>query len=159
MYDFIRYDSPVGVMILTAEGESLTALVLEGQKYAERHLAGDGQEQETPVLHRARVWLDDYFAGGRPEISELPLAPKGTAFQKQVWQELLKIPYGETDNYGAIALRLGSSARAVGAAIGRNPLLIFVPCHRVLGADRSLTGYAGGIEKKRKLLSLEGIVL
>ena len=108
------------------------------------------------MLRRARCWLDDYFAGKNPDASALPLSPKGTAFQRAVWQELRKIPYGETESYGALAARLGSSARAVGSAVGRNPLSIIIPCHRVLAADGGLTGYAGGLENKKKLLRLEG---
>lgn len=158
MYDYIRYISPLGMLTITAEGEALTALVIDGQKYAERHLAGEGKEHETPVLHAARRWLDAYFAGARPDGSALSLSPKGTAFQKSVWQELLKIPYGETDTYGAIAERIGSSARAVGSAVGRNPISVIIPCHRVLAADGGLTGYAGGLENKEKLLRLEGIL-
>ena len=156
MYDYIRYSSPLGMLTVAAENGALTALVIEGQKYADRHLAGEGREGETPVLHRARCWLDDYFAGKNPDASALPLSPKGTAFQRAVWQELRKIPYGETESYGALAARLGSSARAVGSAVGRNPLSIIIPCHRVLAADGGLTGYAGGLENKKKLLRLEG---
>ena len=156
MYDYIRYSSPLGMLTVAAENGALTALVIEGQKYADRHLAGEGREGETPVLRRARCWLDDYFAGKNPDASALPLSPKGTAFQRAVWQELRKIPYGETESYGALAARLGSSARAVGSAVGRNPLSIIIPCHRVLAADGGLTGYAGGLENKKKLLRLEG---
>ena len=156
MYDYIRYSSPLGMLTVAAENGALTALVIEGQKYADRHLAGEGREGETPVLRRARCWLDDYFAGKKPDASVLPLSPKGTAFQRAVWQELRKIPYGETESYGALAARLGSSARAVGSAVGRNPLSIIIPCHRVLAADGGLTGYAGGLENKKKLLRLEG---
>ena len=96
MYNYIRYCSPLGMLTVTAEGGTLTALVIDEQKYADRHLAGEGKERETPVLHAARLWLDAYFAGEAPEVSGLPLSPKGTAFQKKVWQELLKIPYGVT---------------------------------------------------------------
>ena len=156
MYDYIRYSSPLGMLTVAAENGALTALVIEGQKYAERHLAGEGRECETPVLHRARCWLDDYFAGKNPDASALPLSPGGTAFQQAVWQELRKIPYGETESYGAVAARLGSSARAVGSAVGRNPISLIIPCHRVLAADGGLTGYAGGLENKKKLLRLEG---
>ena len=158
MYDFIRYASPLGMLTIAAEGESLTALVLDGQKYAGRHLAGEGRERETPALRAARLWLDRYFAGEKPSPAELALAPKGTAFQQRVWRELLKIPYGETETYGALAGRLGSSARAVGSAVGRNPLSILIPCHRVLAADGGLAGYAGGLENKEKLLRLEGVL-
>lgn len=156
MYDYIRYSSPLGMLTVAAEGGVLTALVIEGQKYAERHVSGVGRECETPVLRRARCWLDDYFAGKNPDASALALSPEGTAFQQAVWQELRKIPYGETESYGAIAARLGSSARAVGSAVGRNPISVIIPCHRVLAADGALTGYAGGLENKKKLLRLEG---
>ena len=157
MYDYIRYDSPLGPLTIAAENDALTALVIAGQKYAELHLAGEGRERETPVLQQAKTWLDRYFAGERPDPAQLPLSPKGTAFQLRVWWELLKIPYGRTERYGVLAARLGSSARAVGSAVGRNPLSIIIPCHRVVGADGSLCGYAGGLENKEKLLSLEGI--
>ena len=157
MYNYIRYCSPLGMLTVAAEGGALTALVIDGQKYADRHLDGVGTERETPVLHRARLWLDAYFAGKAPDVSGLPLSPKGTAFQKKVWQELLNIPYGTTDTYGALAARLDSSARAVGSAVGRNPISIIIPCHRVLASDGSLAGYAGGLENKEKLLRLEGV--
>jgi len=156
MYDYIRYPSPLGTLTLRAEGEALTAVVIEGQQYAALHLAGEGREQETPALKKARLWLDRYFAGERPDPAELTLSPAGTDFQKRVWRELAAIPYGETDTYGAIASRLGSSARAVGSAVGRNPLSIVVPCHRVVAADGGLNGYAGGLDNKEKLLRLEG---
>ena len=159
MYDFIRYYSPLGMLTVAAEGEALTALVIDGQKYAEMHLAGAGRECETPVLHAARLCLDDYFAGEMVDFSKLHLALKGTEFQRSVWQELRIIPYGETRTYGTIAKRLGTSARAVGGAVGHNPISIFIPCHRVLSANGSLTGYAGGTRNKERLLRLENITL
>lgn len=156
MYDYIHYDSPLGMLTVAAEGNALIALVIQGQKYEDRHLAGERRELETPVLHQAKIWLDRYFAGDRPDYEELPLSPKGTAFQMRVWRTLLQIPYGQTESYGDIAACLGSSARAVGSAVGRNPISIIVPCHRVLGNDGGLCGYAGGLENKKKLLTLEG---
>ena len=157
MYDYIRYRSPLGMLTVAAEGEALTALVFEGQKYVRQHLAGEGQERETPVLRTARHWLDAYFAGERPDAAALPLSPRGTDFQRAVWRELRTIPYGETRRYGEIAACLGSSARAVGSAVGRNPIALIIPCHRVLGAKAALTGYAGGLDRKETLLALEGI--
>ncbi len=156
MYDYIQYDSPLGCLTIAAEGDALTALVIRGQKYEARHLAGEGQQRETPVLHAARLWLDRYFAGENPPVSALKLSPKGTDFQRRVWDALLEIPYGGTNTYGALAARLSSSARAVGSAVGRNPISVIIPCHRVLAADGSLAGYAGGLENKKKLLTLEG---
>lgn len=156
MYDFIRYSSPLGTLTAAAEGDALTALVIQGQKYEALHLKGEGRENETPVLRQARQWLDRYFRGENPAVEALPLSPRGTDFQKQVWQALLTIPYGKTSTYGELAAKLGSSARAVGAAVGRNPISILIPCHRVLAADGSLAGYAGGLENKEKLLRLEG---
>lgn len=155
MYDFIRYDSPLGPLTIAAENNALTALVIAGQKYEDRHLSGEGRKRQTPVLAKARDWLDRYFAGKRPDPAQLPLSPKGTAFQQRVWWELLTIPYGRTESYGSLAARLGSSARAVGSAVGRNPISVIIPCHRIVGADGSLCGYAGGLENKKKLLKLE----
>ena len=154
-HDYIHYDSPLGTLTIAAEKDALIALVIEGQKYEELHLTGGGRERETPVLHQAKTWLDRYFAGERPNPAELKLSPKGTAFQQRVWQELLRIPYGRTVSYGSLAAHLGSSARAVGSAVGRNLISVIIPCHRVLGADGSLGGYAGGLENKMKLLRLE----
>lgn len=156
MHDFIQISSPVGMLTLAAEGSGLTALVVQGQKYEKAHLAGDGRENQTAVLAQARLWLERYFRGERPDPAELSLTPRGTDFQLRVWNALREIGYGETLTYGELAARLGSSARAVGSAVGRNPLSILIPCHRVLGADGSLTGYAGGLEAKRTLLRLEG---
>ena len=156
MYDYVYYNSPLGTLTIAAENDALTALVIEGQKYEELHLAGEGRERATPVLQEAKAWLDRYFTGVLPDLAELPLAPKGTAFQQRVWRELLTIPCGRTESYGSLAARLGSSARAVGSAVGRNPISVIIPCHRVIGADGNLTAYAGGLENKRKLLALEG---
>ena len=157
------YDSPLGTLLLAAEKDVLTGLWLPGQKYYAAGLPEDAAEDPShPVLQTAAEWLDAYFAGDKPEFSAVPLAPGGSDFQKLIWGLLREIPYGETTTYGALAAkaesRLGrkTAARAVGAAVGRNPISIIIPCHRVLGADRSLTGYAGGLDKKEWLLRHEG---
>ncbi len=156
MTQWIRMTSPVGELTLTAEGDRLTGVILRGQRGEERLLPREGREEETPVLARARRWLERYFAGERPHPRELPLAPRGTAFQRRVWRELETLSPGETVTYGELARRVGSSPRAVGRAVGANPLSIIVPCHRVVGAGGRLTGYAGGLERKQFLLELEG---
>ena len=146
-------DSPIGPLRLVAAGGALTAI--EFSPFHNRF--GEDQTDEEPVLLRAAAQLAQYFAGERTEF-DLPLAPRGTAFQQRVWAELRRIGYGETASYGEIAHRLGltnAASRAIGAANGRNPIPIVVPCHRVIGADGTLTGYAGGIERKRILLDLE----
>ena len=158
MSDVMRYDSPVGALTLAGDGENLVGLWLEGQKYFGAKLALSG-EGSAPVFARAKAWLDRYFAGERPSPAELSLAPAGTAFQRDVWRTLCEIPYGEVITYGELARRLHTSARAVGSAVGRNPISIIVPCHRVVGADGGLTGYAGGVERKRWLLTHEGVEL
>ena len=160
MYKYKEYRSPVGKIILCSYRNALTALFFEGQKYADRYtdryLRGTYCPEGNPVLDRTHAWLDRYFAGERPDPSEIRLAPEGTPFQCQVWDELLKIPYGTTDTYGAIARRLHSGSQAVGGAVGRNPISIIIPCHRVLGTDGCLTGYAAGLAVKEKLLEIEG---
>ena len=152
--------TPVGPLTLVAEGEAVVAVWMEDQ----RHHPGAGAHGEPapaadPVLARAATQLHQYFAGRRTEF-DLPLAPQGTDFQRRVWAELLQIPYGETVTYGELARRLGNptGSRAVGLANGRNPLGIVVPCHRVVGAGGDLTGYGGGLPRKRLLLDLEARV-
>lgn len=153
--------TPLGEVLLASDGEALTGLWFRGQKYFARTLDPACAERSLPVFERANQWLDCYFSGREPDFS-LPLNPAGTEFQKRVWRVLLTIPYGETMTYGAIAKRIAAerglahlSAQAVGGAVGRNPVSIIIPCHRVVGADGSLTGYAGGIDRKQKLLELE----
>ena len=149
-----RYDSPLGEIVLAADGDALIGLWFAGQAHFGAGLQRP-EEGDCAVLREARAWLDTYFAGKAP--AALPkISPRGTAFQQRVWQALLQIPRGETVTYGALAAKLGSHARAVGGAVGRNPISILIPCHRVVGADGSLTGYAGGTERKRRLLELEG---
>ena len=151
-----RLASPLGPLALASDGEAVTGLWLEGQKYFAAGLAAEPEERpDLPVFRKAAAWLDAYFE--ERELPPLPpLAPKGSAFRQRVWELLLGIPFGTTTTYGALASELGSSPRAVGSAVGRNPISILIPCHRVVGADGSLTGYAGGVEKKRALLELEG---
>ncbi len=157
-----QYRSPVGDILLAADGLGLTGLWFEGQKYFAVHLDERHEEREIPVLARAKEWLDLYFSGEKPQF-QVPLHLIGTDFQKEVWEILCTIPYGRTTTYGAIAGRLAGeygqgsvSAQAVGGAVGRNAISIIVPCHRVVGMDGSLTGYAGGIDRKTALLKLEG---
>ena len=149
-------DTPLGKMRAAAENDALTGLWFIGQKYYPGQTAGWTESREHPALESLRVWLVDYFAGKRPE-PDAQIAPSGTGFQKSVWDMLTQIPYGQTTTYGEIARRLGcKSARAVGSAVGHNPISILIPCHRVIGSNGSITGYAGGIDKKRALLRLEG---
>ena len=151
-------ESPLGRLTLTADNTALTGLWFAGQKYAPACPEGIFKPDHM-IFKQTELWLEAYFA--RLSLPPLPpLSPYGTAFQQSVWQQLLKIPYGKTTTYGAIAASLQSagqtaSAQAVGGAVGRNPIAILIPCHRVIGADGSLTGYAGGLEIKRQLLSLE----
>lgn len=150
---FTVVDSPVGPLTLTGNAEALTAVRFDGGPVA----TAAGAVRPDPGPFRAAIeQLEGYFAGERHEF-ELTLAPTGTPFQVSVWRGLLEIPYGETRSYGQLATRLGSpgAGRAVGLANGRNPVAIIVPCHRVIGADGSLTGYAGGMDRKRLLLDLE----
>ena len=158
-----RYHSPMGGILLAGDGNGLTGLWFEGQKYFARHLDKEQEEREIPLFELAKGWLDVYFSGREPDFS-VPLHLMGTAFQKEVWEILRSIPYGHTMTYGEIAKQLAEkrglphmSAQAVGGAVGRNPISILVPCHRVVGAEGSLTGYAGGIDKKGRLLKLEGV--
>ena len=156
-----HYESPLGGILLAADDTGLTGLWFEGQKYFARTLDAVHQEQETAVLSEARRWLDVYFSGREPDFTP-PLHPVGSPFRRAVWELLLQIPYGQTTTYGALARQLAAkqgktrmSAQAVGGAVGHNEISIIIPCHRVVGTSGSLTGYAGGIEKKVRLLQLE----
>ena len=156
-----HYDSPLGGILLAADDVGLTGLWFDGQKYFARGLSNERIAQETPILTEAKRWLDIYFTGKKPDFTP-PLHPIGSAFRRSVWEILLQIPYGQTATYGEIARQLAKkqgldrmSAQAVGGAVGHNEISIIIPCHRVVGADGSLTGYAGGISKKETLLKLE----
>lgn len=149
-------DSPLGLLTLAAEDGSLVGLWMQDQKYFRADVPADAPvDPDAAPFSQVRAWLAAYFAGKNPPV-DFPLNPRGTAFQRRVWQALRDIPYGQTTTYGQLARDLQSSARAVGTAVGRNPISLLIPCHRVLGADGSLTGYAGGVERKKYLLTLEG---
>ena len=151
-----HYDSPLGGITLASDGEALTGLWFDGQKYFGEALSPVREPGNLPAFERAFEWLDAYFDGRDPGFTP-PIHLKGTPFRRAVWSALLEIPYGQVTTYGALAEALGgTSPRAVGAAVGHNPLSLVVPCHRVVGANGALTGYAGGIERKRRLLEMEG---
>lgn len=156
-----HYDSPMGRILLAADEIGLRGLWFDGQKYFARDLPEKRIEQETPALAEAKRWLDIYFSGKEPDFLP-PLHPVGSAFRQAVWEILLQIPYGQTTTYSEIARQLAGtaglsrmSAQAVGGAVGHNEISIIIPCHRVVGTSGSLTGYAGGIDRKVKLLELE----
>ena len=154
----IVYTSPIGLLSIVATDQYLFGIWVEGQNHFERGLIADNIEEVKthPVLNQAISYLDDYFLGQNPSLSELPLAPIGTDFEKKVWSYLQEIPFGTTVTYGQIAKDLSvASAQAVGGSVGRNPWSILVPCHRVLGANKRLTGYAAGLERKAWLLNHE----
>lgn len=158
-----HYTSFLGDILLAADDVGLVGLWFDKQKYYARHLDKENVEKETPILKETKRWLDVYFSGQEPDFS-LPLHPAGTDFQQEVWVILGEIPYGKTMTYGDIANRIAHkrglatmSAQAVGGAVGHNPISIIIPCHRVVGTNGSLTGYAGGIDKKIALLQLEKV--
>lgn len=156
-----KYTSPLGGILLAADEVGLRGLWFDGQKYFARDLPDERTERETPDLSEAKRWLDLYFGGQEPDFLP-PLHPVGTPFRQAVWEILLRIPYGKTVTYGEISKQLAEkmglermSAQAVGGAVGHNKISIIIPCHRVVGSNGSLTGYAGGIDRKIKLLELE----
>lgn len=156
-----HYNSPLGGILLAADEIGLTGVWFNGQKYFARSLPAGYTEQNTPALSEAKRWLEVYFTGKKPDFMP-PLHIVGSAFRRAVWEILLQIPYGKTTTYGEIARQLAEkqklprmSAQAVGGAVGHNEISIIIPCHRVVGTNGSLTGYAGGIDKKIKLLELE----
>ena len=158
-----HYNSPIGAITIASNGTALTGLWFDGQKYFASTLGADYKEENLPVFAEAKRWLDMYFSGMEPDFTPL-LCLNGSPFRMAVWQILQSIPYGQTITYGAIAQQLAAqngqakmSAQAVGGAVGHNPISIIVPCHRVVGTNGSLTGYAGGINKKIALLKLEGV--
>ncbi len=158
------YHSPMGRMLLTGDVIGLTGVWFDGAKYSVDCLEDEQEEKELPVFGQTKEWLNIYFSGGKPDFTPY-LHMIGSAFQLAVWEILLQIPYGKTTTYGEIASKIAKqrgmskmSAQAVGGAVGHNKISIIVPCHRVIGANGSLTGYAGGLDKKEYLLTLEGII-
>ena len=158
-----HYPSPLGGITLAGDGEALTGLWFDGQKYFGAGLSPQAEPRELPVFGQARRWLDVYFSGRAPDFTP-PLGEAGSRFRLAVWAALRRIPYGRTVSYGELARELSRSgalerpsARAVGGAVGHNPISLIIPCHRVVGGGGSLTGYAGGVERKARLLALEGV--
>lgn len=165
MYYSTHYSSPIAPLMLASDDKHIVGLWMEGQKYFGDTLPEEPTKKDNmPILVAAKKWLDRYFTGKRPGISELPLAPRGSEFRQSVWSILCEIPYGEIITYGEIAKKMATrmnkqkmSARAVGGAVGHNPISIIIPCHRVVGTGGNLTGYAGGLSKKLRLLEFEGV--
>ena len=156
------YDSPLGRITLASDGEKLSGLWFEGQKYYGSTLLKERGSGSLPVFDQTDQWLDIHFRGQEPDFTP-PLSMEATPFRRSVWEIMLRIPYGQTMTYGAIAREIAAqrgiermSAHAVGSAVSHNPISLIIPCHRVVGTNGSLTGYAGGIDKKVRLLTLEG---
>ena len=159
---YYTYESKIGLLYLISDGKSLSGCYLEGQKYFPNNIDNYLLNEELAIFVKSKAWLEKYFNGENPSIDEIPLNFNETEFRNTVWKVLKEIPFGEVITYRDIAEIIAKnrgiktmSAQAVGGAVGHNPLLIFIPCHRVIGADGSLTGYAAGIENKRFLLNLE----
>lgn len=160
MYYISHYSSPLGQITLASQHNKLVGVWIEGQKYFGQMLSA--QKEEAPnlaIFNQTKKWLDDYFAGKNPAITKLALAPQGSEFRHKVWDILVQIPYGKVITYGDIAKQISAnmSNQAVGGAVGHNPLSIIIPCHRVVGTNGNLTGYAGGIDKKVWLLEHEQV--
>ena len=159
------YQSPVGKLFIASNEENLIGLCIEGQKYYLDKIEKEAiLKDDIVILEKTKDWIDRYFKKEKPKILELSLDPEGNVFRQCVWNLLCKIPYGETTTYGELAKEVAKklnkpsmSAQAVGNAVGHNPISIIIPCHRVVGKNGSLTGYAGGIKNKIKLLELEGV--
>lgn len=161
-----KYESPLGMITMASDGKNLTGLWFDGQKYYADTLTEDSNVGYLPVFDETKVWLDAYFLGRNPGATPAVRFIGGSQFRREVWSILTQIPYGKTTTYRDIAAEIARrhrlksmSAQAVGGAVGHNPVSIIVPCHRVLGSSGSLTGYAGGIERKVRLLEIEHILL
>jgi len=165
MYCTTVYESPVGVLTLAAKDDELVGLWIKKQKYFGDTVSEEMvQSDELPLFRKTKLWLDRYFDGLKPALTELPLAPQGSGFRQEVWKALCEIPYGQVATYGAIARKMATlrgiprmASQAVGGAVGHNPISIIIPCHRVVGSNGSLVGYGSGLAAKIKLLELEGV--
>lgn len=165
MYYKTDYKSPLGKMTLVSDGTKLVGLWIDGQKYFENTLCTQVTEKDgLDIFRQTKEWLNRYFQGKRPDITALPLSPAGSSFRQAVWKILSQIPYGQVITYGDIAKKIARerglakmSSQAVGQAVGHNPISVIIPCHRVVGTNGNLTGYAGGINLKIKLLKHEGV--
>ena len=160
----MEYACPFGrTLTLACKGDALTAVIFNGQRYAGEHIPADAAAcppgKEPDILRKACQWLERYFAGENPDCNALTLVLSGTAYQKRVWEALRRIPYGCVISYGRLAEQCGGSARSVGAAVGHNPVSIIIPCHRVIHADGTISGYAAGTDIKSRLLLHEGVKL
>ena len=158
-----KIKSPIGILTVSSDSKNISGLWIEGQKYFVKTLGKDVLKQNLPIFENVRNWLDIYFSGKEPNFIP-PFMLKGSPFQESIWADLCKIPYGQTTTYGELAKQFElknkgkhMSARAIGSAVGHNPISILIPCHRVMGKNGNPTGYAGGIATKIKLLQLEGI--
>ena len=155
-----QYNTPIGRVTMASDGVALIGLWINGQKHFMAGMPSNAtRRDDLQIFVCTRKWLDEYFWGRNPSISDLDLAPMGTDFQHTVWNELCKIPYGQTITYGDIARRIGAFPRAVGSAAGHNRISVIIPCHRVVGANGAIIGYAAGINTKIKLLQHEGVKL
>lgn len=160
------YESPIGEITLASDGENLVGAWIEEQKYFANSIKEEICSNDNPeIFKKTKAWLDKYFQGCQPDIKSLPLSPCGSDFRQSVWKILCEIPYGQTTTYGEIARQIAKqkglskmSAQAIGGAVGHNPISIIIPCHRVIGTNGSLTGYAGGLDLKIKLLKHEGVI-
>ncbi len=160
MYCLTNYSSPIGDMAIISDGQSINRVSFLNQKYFKPSLVDEiSSEDDLEIFAKAKAYLDDYFKGLNPEI-DFKLNPHGTDFRLKVWKLLLEIPYGETVTYGQIAQKISPTmaAQAVGGAVGANPIAIMIPCHRVIGKNGDLTGYAAGLDKKIELLKIEGVL-
>ena len=155
-----RWKSPLGEILLSATEDTLNGLWFADQKYAPESFKSTPNSKNTPIIHSTLTWLRLYFNGDAPLHTKISVQPVGTEFQQQVWDELLRIPSGKTTTYADLAHSIGrpKAVRAVGTAVGRNPISLLIPCHRVIGTNGALTGYAGGLQRKEALLNLEGVL-